>query len=69
MQVKHFFRTATETYTLRGKTIKQGDNLLTGMRMPSSVPSHLSPTGRRTATSGLVSASTPVLECISRRSK
>lgn len=26
--VKHFFRTATETYTLRGKTIKPGDNLL-----------------------------------------
>src|ERR1700756_5798778 len=26
--VKHFFRTALETYTLRGKTIKQGDNLL-----------------------------------------
>jgi cytochrome P450 len=26
--VKHFFRTAAEAYTLRGKTIKQGDNLL-----------------------------------------
>ncbi|MET4119878.1 cytochrome P450 [Bradyrhizobium sp. JR4.1] len=32
--VKHFFRTATETYTLRGKTIKQGDNLL--MAYPSA---------------------------------
>jgi cytochrome P450 len=32
--VKHFFRTATETYTLRGKTIKPGDHLL--MAYPSA---------------------------------
>lgn len=32
--VKHFFRTATETYTLRGKTIRPGDHLL--MAYPSA---------------------------------
>ena len=32
--VKHFFRTATQDYTLRGRTIKKGDNLL--MAYPSA---------------------------------
>ena len=32
--VKHFFRTSTETYTLRGKTIRPGDHLL--MAYPSA---------------------------------
>src|ERR1700761_2245062 len=32
--VKHFFRTATQTYTLRGKTIRPGDHLL--MAYPSA---------------------------------
>ncbi|UZE47854.1 cytochrome P450 [Rhodopseudomonas sp. P2A-2r] len=32
--VKHFFRTATEEYTLRGKTIKPGDHLM--MAYPSA---------------------------------
>jgi cytochrome P450 len=32
--VKHFFRTATETYTLRGKTIRPGDHLM--MAYPSA---------------------------------
>jgi cytochrome P450 len=32
--VKHFFRTATETYTLRGKTIHPGDHLM--MAYPSA---------------------------------
>lgn len=32
--VKHFFRTATETYTLRGRTIRPGDHLL--MAYPSA---------------------------------
>ena len=32
--VKHFFRTSTETYTLRGKTIRPGDHLM--MAYPSA---------------------------------
>lgn len=32
--VKHFFRTATETYKLRGKTIRPGDHLM--MAYPSA---------------------------------
>ncbi|MEO8781483.1 MAG: cytochrome P450 [Bradyrhizobium sp.] len=32
--VKHFFRTSTETYTLRGKTIRPGDHLM--MTYPSA---------------------------------